>query len=486
MIDKDSVRATLRPHNEKYITLGEELVIRNVMENGVMQEEHIRCNDALHPADPQAEDSTREMFRYFEALGRSSSVLYGHQNDLWDKAGDRTRSFSDTMDAVGDYPALLGMDTLSLAHNEFSAKRYNTEYVGHHGFSEEAVDIASLGTAYGDVVAAARLTNFMKRQGMVISLSAHMPNFVAVRTWDEVAASDGDGELPLIQGTVSEGKAYARYDFTHYTPNDCSVPCVREILPGGSHHAVYRAYLEMVADYLELVEGPLFFRPFHENTGSWFWWGEAHCTPEEFKALYRYTIDYLRGERSIHRLLTVYSPGSEPASVEDFAVRYPGDDYVDMVGVDMYDRATDYGNGEQFLEHLARQLDILERFSGRHGKLMALTEVGLATNAPDEGDTSTAVHRVGNRNPDWYEDILNVTAASSASYLLLWANFGKYNGFYAPYVDDICEDGTRMGQELLDGFIAYYNDERSVFAGAQKAWIEEQIAEGTSAEKEKG
>ena len=261
---------------------------------------------------------------------------------------------------------------------------------------------------------------------------------------------------------------YARYDFSPYTPNVLEGDVVNAIMPGGAYNEVYLAYLDMIADFAHLLEGSIMFRPFHENTGSWFWWGEAHCTPEEFKALFRYTVDYLRDVKGVHNFLYVYSPGSEPKSPEEFAVRYPGNDYVDMVGVDMYDRISQKGLDEIFFKDFEKQLKVLQDFAVAHDRLMAVTETGLATDVPDEGDNATALFRSGNCNRHWYMDVLDAVAKTKSSYFLLWANFGKHNTFYAPIVEHVDADGTRYGHEMIDDFVRYYNDPRSVFSEMQK------------------
>ena len=94
-------------------------------------------------------------------------------------------------------------------------------------------------------------------------MSCHMPNFADV------------AERPLVGGKY-------RYDYTGYSPNNTSGNVVQRIVPGGDLNAVYNGYLDMVADFLAILQKndvPVIFRPFHENNGSWFWWGAAHCTP---------------------------------------------------------------------------------------------------------------------------------------------------------------------------------------------------------------
>jgi len=88
---------------------------------------------------------------------------------------------------------------------------------------------------------------------------------------------------------------------------------VASILPGGEKHDLYVQYLDrLAAFFLSLKTGdgtfvPVFFRPYHEHTGSWFWWGKNLCTPEQYIALWRFTITYFRDVKNIHHLLYAYS-----------------------------------------------------------------------------------------------------------------------------------------------------------------------------------
>ncbi len=259
---------------------------------------------------------------------------------------------------------------------------------------------------------------------------------------------------------------YAKYDFSGYTPNDTSNDPVNQILPGGAYHKVYTAYLDMIADYAKQVEGAILFRPFHENTGSWFWWGAAFCDAETYKNVFRYTVEYLRDTKNVHNMLYEYGPSNTgTGSVKEYGLRYPGDGYVDLVGFDMYDqKPSDDGN---FMQQFQKQLKVVESFAKQHGKLLAVTETGAA-NDPAPGDNQTALLKTGNGNKDWYQQMLDIVSESEASYYLLWANFSKKDGFYTPYVDQVNEDGSLQGHEMLDYFISFYNDGRSIFAADQK------------------
>ncbi|MEU4887419.1 MULTISPECIES: glycoside hydrolase family 26 protein [Streptomyces] len=89
-------------------------------------------------------------------------------------------------------------------------------------------------------------------------------------------------------------------------------------------------------------------RPFHENSGSWFWWGAAHASPTEYVELFRDTVEYLRDTQHVHNLLCAYSPGSGYGGSDDVFLRtYPGDDFVDVLGIDSYD---DSNASQQYLD----------------------------------------------------------------------------------------------------------------------------------------
>lgn len=395
---------------------------------------------AITLVDPDATEAVRTAYAYLQAVGASDYVLYGHQNDTWHKAGSKDLSDSDTKDVTGSIAAVVGMDTLSLVGNEYSAARWNEEQGG-----ELAEDLP------GNIKAAASIANKAIEEGAIITLSAHMPNFSVIPEREEY--QDGD-------------PAYLRWDFTGYTPNTLEGDVVKGILPGGACNAQYTAFLDIIAEFAGQVDGAILFRPFHENTGSWFWWGAALCDPATYRSVYKYTVEYLRDEKDVHNLLYVYGPGSEASSVEEYAERYPGDSYVDMVGFDMYNSAPDAEDNSAWYEAFAAELKIVEDFAKAHGKLVAVTETGTA-NTAEAGSSQTAMLVQGNP-ADWYAKVLEMVSASDASYFLLWANFGKTSGYYTPYVDAVNEDGSLHGHELLDAFLAFYNDERSVFADTQK------------------
>ncbi|MFC2125221.1 glycosyl hydrolase [Bacteroidota bacterium] len=74
----------------------------------------------------------------------------------------------------------------------------------------------------------------------------------------------------------------------------------------------------------------IMFRPFHEMNGRWFWWGKRK---KYFKELWIMTYNYLVEEKGLKNMLWCYSPD---AGQPDYLLYYPGDAYVDIVGLDAY------------------------------------------------------------------------------------------------------------------------------------------------------
>ena len=175
-------------------------------------------------------------------------------------------------------------------------------------------------------------------------------------------------------------------------PDDRKDKMFRGLLPGGNDHEWYKERLREVADFAKKAKGkngtlsPIIFRPFHEFDGDWFWWGKPYCTPQEYINCWRFTVEYLRDELGVRNFLYAFSPDNRFNSEAEFLERYPGNDYVDMVGFDNY---SDFENNR--IEAAARKLKIISDYAVQHGKLAALTEVGYR-NRPIPPDLYTGYY----------------------------------------------------------------------------------------------
>ena len=193
---------------------------------------------------------------------------------------------------------------------------------------------------------------------------------------------------------------------------------VYTIIPGGEKHEMFKTWLDKVAAFfstLKTPEGdliPLVFRPWHEHTGSGFWWGKGNASMDEFVALWRFTVTYLRDTKGLHNIIWAYSPDMVHISSRDTYMEYwPGDGYVDILGLDAYDRAGgDYG-------HKCLQLSRLGNVIAREkAKIFAITETGLENNSPEESKYY---------NKNWWTQMLyKVISGERISFALVWRNGG--------------------------------------------------------------
>lgn len=361
----------------------------------------------LAMTDDQASQETKELYAYLKDLNKKKDILFGQQHALDEgvtltSEGSRAGSTdSDVKNAVGDYPAVFGWDTLSLD---------GYEKPGVSGDPKQSI---------------ANLTHSMKtahQLGGIITMSTHPHNFV----------TGGDF-------------------------NDTSGNVVQEILPGGSKNNQFNQWLDRIAELahnLKTDEGktiPVIFRPFHEQTGSWFWWGESTTNPEQYKALYRYTVEYLRDQKGVHNFLYAYSPG---AGNDRYFKTYPGDAYVDVLGIDSYDDKNQPGS-DSYIQALKKDTTMLVKEAEARNKIAALTEFGYS---------AQGLKNTGN-TLDWYTRIFNALqkdpVASKIAYMMTWANFGMGNNLYTPYRD---VNGNLGGDhELLADFQKFYQDPHSVF-----------------------
>lgn len=87
--------------------------------------------------------------------------------------------------------------------------------------------------------------------------------------------------------------------------------------------------IDVIAFQLERLQEldiPILWRPLHEASGGWFWWGASGA--EAYKELWKVLYEKLTYEHGLHNLIWVWN-----GQAADW---YPGDDYVDIIGEDIY------------------------------------------------------------------------------------------------------------------------------------------------------
>ncbi|MDD5506971.1 MAG: glycosyl hydrolase [Bacteroidales bacterium] len=342
-------------------------------------------NNEIATADRQATTETQHLHAGMKQL-TISGIMIGHQDDLaygvgWMAPNGR----SDIYRICSDYPAVFGWD---LGHME-NGSAVNLDSVPFAEMKAYSLQVHSLGA--------------------INTFSWHCNN-------------------PLTGGSAWDTQ----------TPG-----VVASILPGGERHAAYRRWLDRLAEFFNGLTDdnnkpiPLIFRPFHEQTGDWFWWGRSHCTPDEFIRIWRFTVEYLNETKQVHNLLWAYSASDRFEQKEDFMERYPGDRYVDIVGFDQYQQAGQ--SNEDFMAVMKRKTSLLVDLAKEHDKLPAITEMGYEQ-IP---------------YPAWWTHVVwPILKDSGLSYALFWRNAAdRPNHYYVPYPGQISEEN----------FVLFYDLPRTLF-----------------------
>ncbi len=315
------------------------------------------------------------------AFGQHDAVAYGHN---WRGEADR----SDVKEVVGDLPAILNWD-LGLIEvdsvNELDGVPF--EFIRNEAVKHNAA-------------------------GGINTFSWHVLNpKTHGNSWD---VKSGD----VVTEVVTEG-----------TPLNDSM----------------KVWMGKAADFLltlkdadgELI--PIVFRPWHEHTGGWFWWGVPNTNPDSYKKLWAMTRKVFDEKGLGDNVLWAYSP-DKIADEAEFFEAYPGDEYVDILGTDVY--AFDGAEGiEQYRERVNRNLSIATQYAQKTGKLAAFTETGM------EGVVV----------PDWYTAVLlPLLEKYPVSYVTVWRNAPQDENpghFYAPF----------KGHPAEESFKAFYANDSILF-----------------------
>lgn len=117
--------------------------------------------------------------------------------------------------------------------------------------------------------------------------------------------------------------------------------------------------LGKLADYLLLLQKkniPVLWRPLHEAAGKWFWWGKDAAS---YKSLWKLMYETFQ-KKGLNNLIWIWTSETNDESW------YPGDEYVDIIGRDIYQKST--------VEGLKKDFDWL--IKAYPDKLIALSECG--------------------------------------------------------------------------------------------------------------
>ncbi len=297
---------------------------------------------SAYMVNPNATSETIALFYNLKELSKTKFIV--GQQDAFNSFYNDNDGISDIKKTTGSDPGLLGSDFMFITDDSNDGASSNWFYQQEQIIMSDAVE------AYN--------------KGMVNMFTWHMREPFA-------------------------GEHFYTSQMTQFQKDNA----LMSILPGGENHDYYKLKLQKVAEVAQNMFGddgtltPFIFRPFHEFDGDWFWWGAAYCTPQQYRTLWQFTVDYLKGTLGVNNMLFAYSPDNNFLNDADYLSRYPGDAYVDILGMDNYG---DFNNqGQMALENANEKLQILSHLSKEKVKIAALTEscffVTPGQNMPIEG-----------------------------------------------------------------------------------------------------
>lgn len=258
--------------------------------------------------DPDATDRTKRLYRYLKDC-YGEYIISGQYGDL----GIKGKEFTAIYEATGEFPAILGLDFI-----EYTPSRVANGSIGY------------------DVLYAKKFDE----EGGIVTFCWHWnaPEIYLVNS----------STTPWWKGFYKEG-----------TTID-----LKKIMDGEDQEGydLLIRDIDAIAEQLKILQTadiPVLWRPLHEASGGWFWWGAFGS--EAYIKLYQLLFDRLVNYHEIHNLIWAWNGQSK-----DW---YPGDAYVDIVGTDIYP-------GERVYNSQSAKFQELADWNGSDKKIIAMTENG--------------------------------------------------------------------------------------------------------------
>ena len=176
-----------------------------------------------------------------------------------------------------------------------------------------------------------------------------------------------------VTGVTVETTGSVKYDFkaakNEFTLDDA-------VTDGTWANRFMKSDLEKIVPYLQQLQQaniPVLWRPLHEAAGKWFWWGNGSAA--SYVKLWHFMYDYFKA-KGINNLIWVWT--SEKADSD----WYPGDDYVDIIGTDMYGQ-------DGTAVSAAAMADRFNTLAYRYPtKMISLTECGTVSDVPTQWNSN--------------------------------------------------------------------------------------------------
>lgn len=340
----------------------------------------VRQLGLYYPVDTGATDETKNVLNNLAAIAQSEQFAFGQEFPLSFQLNELSfdLSTSDCKDVTGDHPAVFGIDP---------------HYMLYKSAAEKELHINEARAAYNN--------------GSLVTFDFHQKS----RTDGEIYYNNltSDTDKSLMTDIVNDTNGAREW------------------------------YFSEMDEVLEIINTDLgftvVFRLFHEMNGNWFWWGTRtdNHSPQLYIEFYQMTVDYIK-ERTNHVIFSW-----SPDKVVDQSY-YPGNDYVDIVGLDYYTPSN---------EGLKQALIALTSFAEENNKIAAFTETGQ--------------QQYHSTNPDfWTDNILSVVVEGGSDIKIAWV-LSWFNAPWDSSQDNLFIPNASSPQEVKDDFIEFKNSDKTLF-----------------------
>lgn len=332
------------------------------------------------PIDSDASFETKNLFEKLGAIGDSDEFIFGQEFPMSFKLnGLRTDlSTSDCKDVTGDHPGVFGIDPNYMIYKSDEQKQLHIQ---------EA--------------------QFAYQNGGIVTFDFHQESKTDGRFYYDEISTETDKSL--------------MYDIV----NDLN----------GSREWFYDE-LDQVIDIINNDLGfPVIFRLFHEMDGDWFWWGSraTNHSPQLYVDFYRLAVNYIKDKSNL--VLFGWSP-NQRVRLE----YYPGNDYVDIIGVDVYNSSK---------SALKNRLIELTTFAKERGKVASLTETGF-------------YNFIDNNPTFWTSTVLDAIVEGGSDIRLGWV-LAWFNAPWHSSQNDLYIPNSNSSPAIKDDFINFYNSPFTMF-----------------------
>lgn len=154
--------------------------------------------------------------------------------------------------------------------------------------------------------------------------------------------------VPNSKNDWEKGVKDYNFDGYNFYSDKTTFSIVEALKEGTWQHDFIMQDMEKAASYLKILQDagvPVIWRPLHEAAGNynlygkknnaWFWWGRGGAGP--CKQLYRLMRDTFEEKYGLDNLIWVWTLDATQGAEAEWADWYPGDEYVDIIGVDIYE-----------------------------------------------------------------------------------------------------------------------------------------------------